>query len=109
MASRIDVPRSGDDVEAGEVTFGGVAWHQHTGIEAVEVQVDGGAWEPAELGEVPSVDTWVQWAATLDASPGDHLLRVRAKERGGDWQTGLQRDVIPVGATGWHEIDFTAT
>ena len=37
IASRIDVPRSGDDVAAGPVSFGGVAWHQHTGIDFVEV------------------------------------------------------------------------
>ena len=42
-------------------------------------------------------------------SAGDHVVRVRAKETGGEWQTGVQRDVIPDGATGWHEVDFTAT
>ena len=82
IASRIDVPRSGDDVEAGEVSIGGVAWHQHTGIEAVEVQVDGREWERAELGEVPSVDTWVQWAVTVDVPEGDHD-GARARDRQG--------------------------
>ena len=70
IASRIDVPRSGDDVPAGEVRVGGVAWHQQTGIEAVEVQVDGREWERAELGEVPSLDTWVQWAVTARRARG---------------------------------------
>ena len=109
IASRIDVPGSGDEVPAGSVNVGGVAWRQHTGIEAVEVSLDGGAWQPAELGYVPSNDTWVQWAATLDVPAGDHVLRVRAQERGGDWQTGVERDVLPDGATGWHEVDFSAT
>ena len=44
LASRIDVPRSGAGVPAGEVRVGGVAWAQHVGIEGVEVSVDGGAW-----------------------------------------------------------------
>ena len=109
VASRIDVPGSGDEVPAGSVNVGGVAWRQHIGIEAVEVSLDGGAWQPAELGHVPSNDTWVQWAATLDVPAGDHVLRVRAQERGGDWQTGVERDVLPDGATGWHEVDFSAT
>ena len=87
IASRIDVPRSGDDVPAGEVSIGGVAWHQHTGIEAVEVQVDGGEWERAELGEVPSLDTWVQWAVTVDVPEGDHEVRVRAIGKDGETQT----------------------
>ncbi len=109
LASRIDVPRSGTEVAAGRVEVGGVAWRQHVGVEAVEVALDGGAWQPARLAGVPTDDTWVQWAATLEVSPGDHLLRVRAKEKGGDWQTSVQRDVVPDGATGLHEIDFTAT
>ena len=44
IASRIDVPRSGEDVPAGRVAFGGVAWMQGTGIAAVEFSVDGGEW-----------------------------------------------------------------
>jgi DMSO/TMAO reductase YedYZ molybdopterin-dependent catalytic subunit len=109
IASRIDVPRDGDDVEAGEVTFGGVAWHQHTGIEAVEVQVDGGAWTQAELGLVPSVDTWVQWAVTLDVPPGDHEVRVRAIGRDGEVQTSVVRSPDPDGATGLHTVAFSAS
>ncbi|HEX4977809.1 MAG TPA: molybdopterin-dependent oxidoreductase, partial [Nocardioides sp.] len=63
--SRIEVPGNGDDVPAGRVRVGGHAWAQHTGVEKVEVRVDGNAWTPAELGRVPSDDTWVQWAATV--------------------------------------------
>src|SRR5690606_28294889 len=40
LSSRIDVPRGG--VDAGEVVVAGVAWFQHTGVAAVEVQVDDG-------------------------------------------------------------------
>jgi DMSO/TMAO reductase YedYZ molybdopterin-dependent catalytic subunit len=108
IASRIDVPRSGDDVPAGDVRFGGVAWHQHTGIESVEVQLDGGPWERAELGEVPSVDTWVQWAVTLDVPEGDHEVRVRATGRDGQTQTSVVRAPDPDGATGLHTIEISA-
>jgi DMSO/TMAO reductase YedYZ molybdopterin-dependent catalytic subunit len=109
LASRIDVPRSGDEVPAGRLGIGGAAWRQQVGIDAVEVALDGGAWQPAELAGVPSDDTWVQWATTIDVPPGDHELRVRAQDRTGAWQTGVERDVIPDGATGWHTVDFTAT
>lgn len=108
IASRIDVPRSGDDVAAGDVRFGGVAWHQHTGIESVEVQLDGGAWQRAELGEVPSVDTWVQWAVTLEVPEGDHEVRVRATGRDGQTQTSVVRAPDPDGATGLHTIEVSA-
>ena len=94
------MPRSGAEVSAGPLNVGGVAWRQHIGIDAVEVAVDGGAWQPADLGGVPSVDTWVQWAVTLDVAAGDHQVRVRAKDTDGEWQTSVERDVDPDGATG---------
>lgn len=109
IASRIDVPRDGGEVAAGAARVAGVAWMQHTGIEAVEVAVDDGDWQRAELARVPSVDTWVQWAATVDVEPGDHTLTVRAVDAEGNVQTGVQHDVVPDGATGWHSVGFTAT
>ena len=109
IASRIDVPGAGAEVSAGKVSVGGVAWHQHTGIAAVEVSLDGGSWQEAQLGQAPSVDTWVQWALTLDVPEGDHVLAVRAVGRDGEVQTSVRRDVVPDGATGWHTVDFTAT
>ena len=108
IASRIDVPGSGDEVPAGQVQVGGVAWAQHTGIAAVEVSLDGGDWVGTAVAAPPTVDTWVQWAVTLDVEPGDHLVRVRATDRNGDVQTGVDRDVLPDGATGWHTTDFVA-
>jgi DMSO/TMAO reductase YedYZ molybdopterin-dependent catalytic subunit len=109
IASRIDVPRAGAEVPAGKVSVGGVAWDQHTGIAAVEVSLDGRTWEAAQLGHVPSADTWVQWALTLDVPEGDHTLAVRAVGLDGEVQTSVRRDVVPDGATGWHTVDFTAT
>ena len=108
LASRIDVPRSGDTVAPGPVRVGGVAWEQHTGIRGVEVAVDGGGWQPVEIAAPPTDDAWVQWAGTVELSPGDHLLRVRATSKAGEVQTGVPRDVIPDGATGWHEVEVTA-
>jgi DMSO/TMAO reductase YedYZ molybdopterin-dependent catalytic subunit len=106
--SRIGHPRDGAKVLAGQVRVGGYAWAQHTGVEAVEIRLDGGAWQPAELGGVPNGDTWVQWAASVDVPPGDHLVAVRATDKSGYTQTGARTDVVPDGATGWHTVDFTA-
>lgn len=109
-ASRIDTPRGGDEVRAGSVSVGGVAWHQHVGISHVEVSLDGGEWVRAELGFVPSLDTWVQWALTFDdVEPGEHVVQVRATTRDGETQTAVRRDVRPDGATGWHTVEFRAT
>jgi DMSO/TMAO reductase YedYZ molybdopterin-dependent catalytic subunit len=106
--SRIDVPRGGAHVPAGRVTLGGSAWAQHTGIARVEVQVDGGPWQTADLGRVPNADTWVQWSASVEVGKGGHEVRVRATDRSGYTQTAARSDVLPDGATGWDAVTFEA-
>lgn len=106
--SRIEAPREGDEVPAGRVRVGGHAWAQHTGIAKVELRVDGNAWLPAELGRVPSDDTWVQWAVAVDLAPGPHTLAVRATDRSGETQTAARTGVVPDGATGWHTVEVDA-
>jgi len=103
--SRIDVPRT--TVDAGVVTVAGVAWAQHTGITKVEVRVDDGAWQKAELASVPTDDTWVQWRWEWDAHRGDHRLQVRATDASGYTQTSERADVVPDGATGYHGVDIS--
>jgi hypothetical protein len=82
----------------------GVAWHQHTGIQKVEVRVDGGAWNEAELATAISADTWVQWRWEWDAPSGQHRLEVRATDLAGNVQTADIADTVPNGATGHHVI-----
>ena len=106
--SRVDVPRSGASVNAGAVRVGGSAWAQHTGIAKVEYRLDGQPWQTAELGTVPDVDTWVQWAGTVQAASGDHTITVRATDRSGYTQTAVRHGVVPDGATGWDSVSFTA-
>ena len=93
---------------AGDVRVGGSAWMQHTGIRAVEVAVDGRAWQPVELAGAPSRDAWVQWAGTVSLEPGEHEVRVRAQGADGTWQTGAEAAPAPDGATGWHGVVVVA-
>ena len=109
LSSRIDVPGDGAEVPAGTVRMGGVAWAQHVGIESVEVAVDGGSWQQAEISHPPTTDAWVQWVASAQLDPGDHQVKVRCTDRNGLVQTGVDRDVLPDGATGWHTVGFTVT
>ena len=106
--SRIDVPRGDRDVPAGPVVVAGVAWApgQGRGVTEVEVRVDGGPWQSAELGGALSEDTWRQWRWTWQATPGEHLLEARATDRRGDVQTGKVADVAPDGATGYHRLEL---
>ncbi|MBA3984818.1 MAG: molybdopterin-dependent oxidoreductase, partial [Acidimicrobiia bacterium] len=103
--SRIDVPRAGADLAAGDVAIGGIAWAQHTGIAKVEVRVDDGEWADATLGADPSIDTWVQWSHVWSATGGEHDISVRATDTSGYTQTSALADVVPDGATGWHTIN----
>jgi hypothetical protein len=95
-------------VPAGRTVAAGVAWAQHTGITGVELSVDGGPWQPAQLAAEPSVDSWRMWRLPLTLAPGAHQLRVRAVDRTGAVQTGVEALSIPDGATGWHTVAVTA-
>jgi DMSO/TMAO reductase YedYZ molybdopterin-dependent catalytic subunit len=110
LASRIDVPRPFASVRRGAtVPIAGVAWEQHVGIEAVEVQIGDGPWQRARLGRVPSVDTWVQWSLPWTVMErGSVRLRVRAIDRNGRLQTAQPAEPFPAGATGWHTVVVTA-
>jgi hypothetical protein len=108
LASRIDIPHDGDHVSAGKVAVGGLAWQQNTGISAVQVQLDGGGWQPATLARKNLKDSWLQWTATVDAAPGRHQLAVRAVNEDGQVQTAVRADPVPNGASGWHTITFSA-
>jgi len=77
------------------------------GVAAVEVQVDYGPWQPAQLSEPLSDDAWRQWLFEWDATPGIHRLRVRATDRSGATQPEGPRPVLPDGAEGWHTRRIT--
>ena len=106
ISSRIDTPKSGAQLTVGQpVTVAGVAWEQHVGVGEVEVQVDNGVWQPARLAPVPSVDTWQQWVLSWrPETAGMHTLRVRATDRNGKMQSGVDHDPFPRESTGWHTI-----
>lgn len=105
--SRIDLPRGGT-VSAGPVITAGVAWAPLVGVTAVEVAVDGGPWEPAELTEALAATSWVQWRRTVELAPGDHMVAVRATDGEGRVQTEERRPPRPDGATGHHRIRVRA-
>jgi len=102
--SRIDTPRNGSSRPAGTVVVAGIAWAQHTGIDRVEVRVDAGAWNEAELATQDTIDTWRQWRWDWHATPGDHVIAVRATDATGRTQPEARMPPFPDGATGWHQV-----
>ena len=102
--SRIDVPRAGATVAAGRTAVAGVAWAPTRSVEGVEVSVDDGSWEPAELSGALSANTWVQWRYTWQATAGTHRVAVRATDGDGEIQTAHASPPAPSGATGHHTV-----
>ncbi|GAA3704823.1 molybdopterin-dependent oxidoreductase [Gordonia hankookensis] len=109
LASRIDRPDSRSEHARGEVVIAGTAWAQHTGVASVDVRIDDGAWQPAQLAEEYSVDTWRQWRFTWNATPGDHTVTCRATDKNGRAQVETYASPVPDGATGLDSRTYTIT
>lgn len=109
LASRIDVPRRGAAVTAGDTVIAGVAWQQHVGVRGVQVQIDGGEWQDATLATAISADTWVQWSLPWRATAGPHTIVARAIGTDGQPQTQTIAPSAPDGATGWPRVSVTVS
>jgi hypothetical protein len=114
--ARIDTPRNGNSRALNETVIGGVAWAVHRGVQGVQVRfadADGdagpGPWLDAELGGVPSNDTWVQWVYRYDGEPGKYVIQARAIDGDGEPQPEEPRSVAPDGAQGYHRITLVIT
>ncbi len=102
--SRIDTPKPLASVPAGDVVIAGVAWAQQRGIDRVEVRVDDGAWERAELATEDTIDTWRQWRIEVPLTAGNRTIQVRATDGDDEVQTAERAEPFPDGATGQHSI-----
>ena len=107
LSSRIDTPRPLSNISAGRTVIGGVAWAQHHGVAKVEVRIDGGRWQPAELGPDAGIDYWRQWFLPWDAEPGSHQLAVRVTDRDGTLQSDERATPFPDGSSGIQQIVVT--
>jgi hypothetical protein len=103
--SRIDVPRPSSTIPAARRPIAGVAWAPTRGIERVEVRIDDGPWREARLAARLDVDCWRQWFFPWDATPGRHVIAVRATDGLGEVQTDERTPVAPDGASGRHTIE----
>jgi DMSO/TMAO reductase YedYZ molybdopterin-dependent catalytic subunit len=108
--SRIDTPRSGTSVDLDTIVpVAGVAWAPDRGVSGVEVAIDDGDWQPAEISEPLNDASWVQWKLPLQLTErGAHKISVRATDGGGVVQTDEMTQPAPDGARGHHTIQLTA-
>ncbi|RIK42966.1 MAG: hypothetical protein DCC58_10330, partial [Chloroflexi bacterium] len=79
--SRIDLVQALPD---GRLLAGGVAFAGRRGISAVEVRMNDGPWQPAEL-HTPALaaTSWVQWLADLPLPEGEARISARAVDGDG--------------------------
>ena len=102
--SRIDTPVALRRIPAGRHPIAGVAWAQLRGISRVEVRVDGGAWQSAQLADELNDATWRQWMLPFEFTSGQHSVECRATDGKGAIQTQERSEPMPDGATGWHSV-----
>lgn len=81
----------------------GIAWDDGTGIAKVEVRVDDGPWQAAELSTEPrSKYAWTFFSVDLGKlSPGDHTVVSRAVNVNGRVQPSADDDEIALKKTYW--------
>jgi DMSO/TMAO reductase YedYZ molybdopterin-dependent catalytic subunit len=84
-------------VPAGSQTISGFAWSGFAGISQVEVSIDGGEWQAADIVEEAGPLSWVRFEHTWEAEAGNHTLRSRATD-----QIALQQpEDVPFNAKGY--------
>lgn len=108
--SVIDTVAVRDVVEAGGqrlVPVGGIAFAGARGISRVQVRVDGGSWQDAQLRTPLSETTWVIWRYDWPFVAGDHTFEVRCAELDGAPQIEEEQGNRPSGATGVHSRKAT--
>jgi DMSO/TMAO reductase YedYZ molybdopterin-dependent catalytic subunit len=86
------------------IPVGGIAWAGARGISAVEVRVDDGEWQPAQLRAPIGDRTWTIWRYDWQFVEGNHRFAVRCREGSGAPQIEARADVRPMGATGIHSV-----
>lgn len=74
-------------VRPGPQRLEGRAWSGRAPVTGVETSTDGGrTWHAAELGDEGHPWAWRHWHTTWDATPGHHVLSVRATDAEGHTQ-----------------------
>ncbi|MCO5205209.1 MAG: molybdopterin-dependent oxidoreductase [Anaerolineae bacterium] len=88
------------------VPVGGIAWAGDRQISKVELRVDDGAWQEAQLRQPLSETTWVIWRYEWPFVAGNHTFEVRCYDGNGELQIVESSDQRPDGATGIHSYDI---
>lgn len=102
--SIIDTPRGTVLREPDAVAIGGIAFAGDRGISAVQVKIDDGDWQDAQLEENDPPLIWQRWRFDWLPDLGSYRLSVRAIDGGGNPQIESERPPHPDGMTGMHSV-----
>ena len=91
-----------EDGDGYVVPVGGIAYAGAKRISQVEISVNGGDWQAAQLRQPLSELTWVIWRYDWRFEEGSHTFAVRAYDGAGNLQSLETRGTRPDGATGVH-------
>jgi DMSO/TMAO reductase YedYZ molybdopterin-dependent catalytic subunit len=98
VKSLIVAPENGMGVAAGAVEVWGWAWSGAAPIARVDVSVDGGEWQEAQLDAPLAPHAWRRFSLVVDVEgAGRHTVRARARDAAGR----VQPDVAP-----WNEHGY---
>jgi DMSO/TMAO reductase YedYZ molybdopterin-dependent catalytic subunit len=87
----------------------GTAWAPaHGGLERVDVRVDDGPWQPAELAASLGPASWRRWRRQLQLTPGRHVVTARCVAADGTVQEPVPSQPFPDGTTGHHAVSVRA-
>jgi DMSO/TMAO reductase YedYZ molybdopterin-dependent catalytic subunit len=81
----ITAPAEGEHLRAGPAVIRGASWAGEVHVARVEVSVDGGPWEVAEI-ERRGLYARALWRHEVDLAPGVRRIAVRATDRRGEAQ-----------------------
>ncbi|NDJ61638.1 MAG: molybdopterin-dependent oxidoreductase [Chloroflexi bacterium] len=91
-----------DADENQRIPVGGIAWAGDRGISRVEVRVNDGEWQEAQLRAPISDRTWTIWRYDWPFEEGMHTFEVRCFEADGTEQIAAVASPRPDGASGIH-------
>jgi hypothetical protein len=90
----------------GLVVLGGYAFAGIRGISAVELNIDNAGWQSAQLKAPFSDIIWRSWRYAWQATPGNHVVTVRATDGSGVLQSAESLPPHPSGASGWQTLNL---
>jgi len=88
LKSIITQPENGDTLQPGQITILGAAYVGETGVDSVDLSVDGGQeWTPAQFIGPNEPFAWRQWQYRwMIEKPGDYTIMSRATDSAGERQ-----------------------